>query len=139
MAFVQTNIINNVDKLDEKIGFKLPFTLESTNQSVTTFEAIKTNLENLVKTQKGERVFQPNLGVDLKKHLFNQITEESIIGLQDDIIEQISIWLPFVTVNDIQTKPQIDKNTIGIEITFGVGENPSTDSVQINVNTGASY
>jgi len=124
---------------DEKIGFKLPFTLESTNQSVTTFEAIKTNLENLVKTQKGERVFQPNLGVDLKKHLFNQITEESIIGLQDDIIEQISIWLPFVTVNDIQTKPQIDKNTIGIEITFGVGENPSTDSVQINVNTGASY
>lgn len=142
MAFVQNFTKTNVDSVEEKIGFKLPFTLDNTHQSKTTFEALKTNLENLVTTQKGERLFQPNLGVDLKRHLFNPMTSESLISLQDDIIEQIGIWLPFIEVINVQTDLKPDSNTINVLIEFKLKTSDvsqTAESVQININTGATY
>ena len=142
MAFVQNFTKTDVDSVEEKIGFKLPFTLDNTNQSSTTFDALKTNLQNLVTTQKGERLFQPNLGVDLKRHLFNPMTSESLISLQDDIIEQIGIWLPFIEVINVQTDLKPDSNTINVLIEFKLKTSDvsqTAESVQININTGATY
>ena len=121
MAFIQNFNRTDVDTIDEKIGFKLPFTFETINQSTTTISAIKTNLTNLLLTQKGERPFQPNLGVDFNSVLFNPITEEGLVNLEEDIIEQISIWLPFLVVenividsNNIQDN-RVNKNALTIE------------------------
>jgi len=140
MAFRQNYTTNNVDTIQEKIGFNLPFTLENENQTITTFDAIKTNLKNLISTQKGERLFQPNLGIDLKKHLFDPISSENLISLQEDIAEQIQVWLPFIEVNDIQVNLKEDENTINFIINFSLkSDTTKTDSVQINVNTGATY
>ena len=142
MAFVQNFTKTDVDSVEEKIGFKLPFTLDNTNQSSTTFDALKTNLQNLVTTQKGERLFQPNLGVDLKRHLFNPMTSENLISLQDDIIEQIGVWLPFIEVINVQTDLKADSNTINVLIEFKLKTSDvsqTAESVQININTGATY
>ena len=37
----------------------------------TTIEAVKNNIRNLLQTEEGERFFQPNLGIGLRKILFN--------------------------------------------------------------------
>ena len=140
MAFIQSNLITNVDTVEEFIGFKLPVTFESDNRSVTTLESTKTNLTNLLLTEKGERMFQPNLGVNLRKNLFNPMTSESLIGLQEDVIEQVAIWLPFLDIKEVLVNPNPDNNTINIEIQYTFKTAPElTDSVQVNLNTGATY
>ena len=103
-------------------------------------ESTKVNLISLLTTIKGERVFQPNLGVDIRKNLFEQITEESFVGLQEDIIAQIDVWLPFLQVEniDINPAPEENKVTIGISYSFKSSSEVS-DSVQVDLNTGASY
>tara|TARA_R100001509_G_scaffold162041_2_gene132645 strand:- start:4 stop:426 length:423 start_codon:yes stop_codon:yes gene_type:complete len=140
MAFIQNFVITDVDSVQENIGFKLPFTLETENISTTTLESTKTNLTNLLLTEKGERVFQPGLGVELRKHLFNQITSENIVSLQEDIIEQIAIWLPFLKVSDVIINESPAESLLKIEIKYSFkNNNQLTDSVQVDLSTGASY
>ena len=68
----------------------------------TTIEAVKNNIRNLLQTEEGERFFQPNLGIGLRTLLFEHITNENLIGVQDTILDKLQFWLPFVEVRDIQ-------------------------------------
>ena len=89
---------------DKFIGLSFPLTsnLFSTfNQSKTLLEQTKSNLRNLLLTSKGERVFQPNFGSNLKSLLFEQITPISLENVENDIRESLSTWLPYVNVNNL--------------------------------------
>ena len=116
MAFINNILIKDVDTVEESIGFNLPFTLESQNLSSTTLQSTKTNLTSLLTTRKGERVFQPNLGIDIRGNLFEPMTEESFVSLEENVLEQISIWLPFLQVENINIKPEPDINKVTVNI-----------------------
>ena len=118
MAFLQSILIEDVDNVTEGIGLTLPFTLDGDNLSRSTLLSVKTNLNNLLLTEKGERVFQPDLGVELKKHLFNNITTEDIVNLEEDILEQVAIWLPFLKVENIKTNQLPAENLLKVEILY---------------------
>ena len=45
---------------------------------------------------------QPNLGLNLKRLLFEQINEEGLIAVQDSILDTFDFWLPFVEVRNIE-------------------------------------
>ena len=56
------------------IGVDLPFRKSEGSEGYfastsTTIEAIRNNVKLLLLTRKGERIFHPNLGVDLSKFL----------------------------------------------------------------------
>ena len=53
----------------------------------TTVESIKNNIRLLLQTEQGERVFQPNLGMNLKRLLFEQITEDTAIQIENNIVD----------------------------------------------------
>tara|TARA_R100000908_G_scaffold64492_1_gene48639 strand:- start:1077 stop:1499 length:423 start_codon:yes stop_codon:yes gene_type:complete len=140
LAFINNILINDVDTVDESIGFNLPFTLETQNLSTTTLQSTKTNLTSLLTTQRGERVFQPGLGIDIRGNLFEPIVEESFISLEEDILAQIAIWLPFLQVDTINIQPEPDANKVTVNINYSFKSTPElNDSVQVNLNTGASY
>ena len=67
----------------------------------TLRQQVKSNIKNLLLTEKGERVFQPNFGSNLKSLLFEQITPESLESVENDIRESLSTWLPYVNVNSL--------------------------------------
>ena len=108
--------------------------------TTTTIEAVKNNIRNLVQTNPGERLFQPNLGLNLRKYLFSQMSEEVIIGIQDEIIDVLEFWLPFVEIKNIEIKTHDDDiiiptNTLSVNIVFSINKDPNTlNSVQININ-----
>ena len=62
----------------------------------TTIEAVKNNIRNLLNTHQGERLMQPNLGINLRKYLFQQVTDEFIVQIQDDILDVLEMWLPLL-------------------------------------------
>lgn len=140
MAFLQNILIEDVDNPLEGIGLTLPFTIDGDNLSRNTLTSVKTNLTNLLLTEKGERVFQPNLGVALRRHLFNNITSEGIVSLEEDILEQVAIWLPFLQIENITTNQLPAENLLKVEILYSFKSNGQlTDSVQLDLETGASY
>ena len=67
------------------------------DSSTTTIEAVKTNIKNLLLTHTGERLMQPNLGLNLRDYLFEQFTDDLLLQIQSEINDTIAFWLPFVT------------------------------------------
>ena len=106
----------------------------------TTIEAVKNNIRNLLQTNEGERFFQPNLGINLKTILFENVTSGNLIGIQDSILDKIEFWLPFVEVRDIQVFSRNDTTDIGtneirVKILFNIKQDPNTlDSITLNFN-----
>ena len=86
----------------------------------TTVESIKNNIKLLLQTEQGERVFQPTLGMNLKRLLFEQITEDTTIEIENNIVDTFERWLPFVDLRDIQINT--DNNQVNINITFSIKE-----------------
>ena len=101
----------------------------------TTVESIKNNIKLLLQTEQGERVFQPNLGMNLKRLLFEQITEDTSIEIENNIVDVFETWLPFVELKDIQTNidsTNQEQNKININIVFSIKKSPtSLESVEV--------
>ena len=129
-----------------KVGIDLPIRRGSDIDGFfattsTTIEAVKNNIRNLLQTEEGERFFQPNLGLNLRRLLFEHITNENLIGVQDAILDKIEFWLPFVEVRDIQLLSRdkttdVGVNEIRVKILFNIKQDPNTvDSVSIDFNS----
>ena len=129
-----------------KIGIDLPIRRDSELDGFfattsTTIEAVKNNIRNLLQTEEGERFFQPNLGIGLREFLFEHITDESLIGIQDSILDKLEFWLPFVEVRDIQVLSADDTTDIGtneirVKILFNIKQDPNTlNSISIDFSS----
>jgi len=126
-----------------KVGIDLPIRRGNVSEGFfattsTTIEAVKNNIRNLLQTTEGERLFQPNLGLNLRRLLFEHITSENLIGVQDAILDKLEFWLPFVEVRDIQVLSRnnttdIGANEIRVKIFFNIKQDPDTlDAVTMN-------
>ena len=110
----------------------------------TTIEAVKNNIRNLLQTNEGERFFQPNLGLNLRRLLFEHITNENLIGIQDSIMDKMEFWLPFVEVRDIQVLSRdnttdVGANEIRVKILFNIKQDPNTlDSITLDFSSDIS-
>ena len=107
----------------------------------TTIEAVKNNIRNLLQTNQGERFFQPNLGLNLRTLLFEHITNENLIGVQNAIMDKFEFWLPFVEVRNIEILSNDDDSSIGIneirvKILFNIKQDPNTlDSITLDFSS----
>ena len=103
----------------------------------STVESIKNNIKLLLQTERGERVFQPNLGMNLRRFVFEQITEDTSIEIENDIVDVFETWLPFVELKDIQINTDSinqDQNKININIVFGIKKSPtSLESIEVTL------
>ena len=110
----------------------------------TTIEAVKNNIRNLLQTEEGERFFQPNLGLNLRTLLFEHITNENLITVQDAILDKMELWLPFVEVRDIQVlssndTTDVEVNELRVKIIFNIKQDPNTlNSVSIDFSSDIS-
>ena len=150
MAIKDTNRKPFIEDNDTnvKIGIDLPIRRGSKDgffaSTSTTIEAVKNNIRNLLNTEKGERFFQPNLGIGLRKFLFQNITDESTLSIQNEILDVLEFWLPFVEVRNIIINStlndnSINANTINIDILFNIKQDPNTlQSVQLSVGEGVT-
>ena len=109
--------------------------------SRTTIEAVKNNIRNLLNTHQGERLMQPNLGINLRKHVFEQINPGMVAQIREDIDSVFRFWLPFVEIRRINIKTHTTDSTVSpqtmlIDIVFNITQDPNTlESVQVEVTS----
>lgn len=143
MARLDTHITGSfVDDKDSNvsIGIDLPFRRANSSggyfaTTKTTVEAIKNNIRNLLLTNRGERVFQPLIGLNLRQYLFEQITADVIFEIQNDIRDTVNLWLPFVNIENILVnEDNTTSNTIKVKVDFSIQQVPnSLDSITVEV------
>ena len=101
----------------------------------TTVESVKNNIRLLLQTELGERTMQPFLGMNLRQFIFEQITEDVKIQIENNIVDVFETWLPFVELKDIQISSDSvteDSNKISINIVFSIKRaSNSTESVGV--------
>ena len=104
----------------------------------TTIKAVKNNIRMLLMTNKGERLMQPNIGLNLRKYMFEQFTEETRITIENEIVDTFKFWLPFVELKDLRIEMEsldsTGKNRLNISVLFNITRDPNTlESVQVEI------
>jgi phage baseplate assembly protein W len=133
MPIPQTIRVNPLDlQKNIAIGVSLPFNASGVfNSTYTTKDQIKSNLINLLLTSKGERVMNPNFGCDLKKFLFEGITDNNVDTLRNDILSSVSLYIPEITITNITLSPNIDNNLVGLTIDYRLNISNAPDQVTV--------
>jgi len=110
---------------------------------VTNEQSVNQSLRNLIKTNLGERLFQPNIGSDVNASLFEQNDILLIDGLEFKIENVIRtnerrVNLLRVEVTSIvnqftqqSTNIGMDENTVNVKIVYTLINNP--DPIVLNV------
>jgi phage baseplate assembly protein W len=136
MPIPQTIRVNPLDlQKNIAIGVSLPFNGSGVfNSTYTTKDQIKSNLVNLLLTDVGERVMNPAFGCNLKRFLFEGITNDNIETLNTNLSNSISIYIPEITVTNISVVPTPDSNLIDLTIDYylNISETPDQITVQFN-------
>jgi len=119
------------------VGIEFPFGRVSGGDGYfkstkTTIDSIKNNIKLLLQTHRGERVFQPNLGMNLRSLIFEPLDDEIIIQVENNIVDVFEKWLPFVALKNIEINRVEDLNQVNINIQFNIKRAPnSLESVQV--------
>jgi len=136
MPIPQTIRVNPLDlQKNIAIGVSLPFNGPGVfNSTYTTKDQVKSNLLNLLLTDIGERVMNPTFGCNLKRFLFEGITEDNIELLTNNLLESIYLFVPEITITNIQIVPNTDYNTIALYIDYILNISNTPDQVTVQFN-----
>jgi phage baseplate assembly protein W len=112
------------------IGIRLPFNdFNVFTINYITKDQIKSNLTNYLLTNKGERVFNPEFGADLRKLLFDQLSD--FTDARDILLSNLGIYFPMITVNALDFSPDYDRNLLNIKLNYSINNNADSILIQI--------
>jgi phage baseplate assembly protein W len=94
-------------------------------------ESIKESLKNLILTDRGERLMQPNLGSDVRASLFENATPVALKILEERIRDVINNYEPRVSIIDVDVTSLYDDNKVQVTIYFYVKNNEQPLSVDV--------
>ncbi len=125
-------------------GFPLPFTRATGSLGYfevtrNQLDAIKSNLTSLLLTNWGERLMHYHFGCNLIEFLFEQKIKDLKNIIADRILDQISKWMPFLSIDELnvfftEDDPSIIENSILIRLKFSLNRRPDiNDSILISV------
>ena len=99
----------------------------------TTKEQTRSNLLNYLLTNKGERVFNPMFGGDLRNLLFEGIIDSTQDELLLMIQDQIGQYFPTVRIEEIKFENQVDRNSVNFIMTYQIVNFGVTDTLNIEL------
>jgi len=101
------------------------------NQTFTTKDQVKSNLINYILTDKGERMFNPTFGGNLRASLFEPDTTFDTVTAR--LEQEIKAYVPNIILKNIDIKKLSDNNMINIIINYSI--NNQQDNLVINLST----
>ena len=134
--------VREIDRNDDVfVGVEFPLDHNLTGffrQSKTIPQQVKSNIKNLLLTSKGERVFQPDFGCDLRDLLFEQINNETLDRVDNSIRIALDTWLPYVNINDLViVQNESNPNEITISLEYSTTLQPDAlDNITFNLVVG---
>jgi len=115
------------------IGVSLPFNGPSGpfNSTYSTADQIKSNLINLILTNKGERIFNPEFGLGLRNILFEGLTDDIIPIIQDLIVTGTNMFIPEIIITETIVNLNKDNNSISITVNYRLRISGTSDQITV--------
>jgi len=110
----------------------LNFNVHPTQKDINKFKnemAVINSVKNLVMTNHYERPFQPDVGCNLKRLLFEQVDNVTASLLEREISETIENYEPRIELKDVTASGFPDENGYKVELTFFLVNNPNPITV----------
>jgi len=82
--------------------------------------AIAQSIKTLLLTSHYERLFNPDLGSNLKRFLFEPIDDVTTSLIRDSIFESLKNYEPRITIEEVVASPNYDLDQYDVTITFFV-------------------
>jgi len=115
------------------IGLSIPFNKFSAFKSTySTKEQVKYNLINLLLTNKGERIENPEFGCDIKKSIFDFINTDNINKINNYIRVGVQTFIPEINLENVIISPEPDQNYVNVKVEYSMRISGETDEIQIN-------
>jgi len=115
------------------IGLSIPFNKPSSFKSTySTKEQVKFNLINLLLTNKGERVENPEFGCDIKKSIFDFINTDNINKINNNIRVGVQTFIPEINLENVIITPEPDQNYVNVKVEYSMRISGEADEIQIN-------
>ena len=83
-------------------------------------DALKNSLYNLFTTTPGEKILNPDYGLDLRQYLFDLATVEVAENIRDEIYRQVRVYESRVKLTDVHITIFEDVNEFDISIYYSV-------------------
>ena len=134
MPIPQTIRVNPLDLQGNiAIGVSLPFNGPAGpfNKTYSTQEQTKSNLINLLLTNKGERLYNPEYGSDIKKELFENITSDTTFRIQNKITNSVKMFMPEIQLGNIIVDTDPDRNALFVTISYKLKISGQSDQITV--------
>ena len=82
--------------------------------------AIKQAIVNLLLTNKGERLMNPDYGSDIRSYLFEPLDYGTASQIKRNILFTIDKWEPRISVLNINAIPNYADNGFDVEMTYEI-------------------
>ena len=127
MATVKTNIAREYSDLD--LNFTIHPVKKDINR-VTGDMAVINSIKNLILTNHYERPFQPNIGSNVRRLLFENMDNITANSIENEIRQTVLNYEPRANITRINAIADFDKNGFNVEMEFFVINR--TDPITIN-------
>lgn len=117
----------------EYIDLDLNFTIHPVKKDINKFKgelAVINSIKNLVLTDHYERLFQPDVGSNVRRLLFESLDNITAAAIEREIEQTIANYEPRVRVSKINTVADFDKNGFNVQMEFFIINR--TDPITIN-------
>ncbi len=111
----------NTKKITIYQDFKKDLEISPLSQDLTVNkdeDAVKESIKNLILTDRGERLMQPDLGGNITAMLFENLTPATLKLIEDNIKTTINLYEPRAELQNVAVSSNIDDNTVRVRITF---------------------
>jgi len=111
----------------------LNFTIHPVKKDINTYKneyAVINSIKNLVLTNHYERPFQPEIGSNIRRLLFENVDSVTAAQIEREITEVIGNFEPRAEVSQVIVVPAPDENTYKVTLEFFVIN--STAPITIN-------
>jgi phage baseplate assembly protein W len=94
-------------------------------------DAVKEAMRNLMMTDRGERLMQPNLGAGLKELLFENLTPAVLELIKDRVRTTLEIYEPRADIIDVTVSGSLDANEVYVNVLFYINNREQPISLDV--------
>lgn len=116
-------LLNLTNRRELYADFHKDLTLNPVNSDLArriNEEAVKESIKNLLLTNRGERLFNPNLGSNLRNIIFENLTPDVVVIIKETVRETIENYEPRCNLIEVNVTSSIDGNEVTITVVFNV-------------------
>ena len=101
-------------------------------------ELVRFHMMNLLLTNPGEKISDPNYGIGIRQMLFENMTRGTLNLWSDKITDSINIYIKYINLNEVQIIPFFEENKINIKISYNLLRDTEEQILELSLNVGES-